>query len=824
MPKKRSLSRALDAKCTKADREVREQFGHCMARTWNRGWGGACCHLRPSAEVDFCAKHIKSWKTHGRIDGLPPIFKQEEMLKRQRILQSKGESAPPPETRGFLLLLGKDDSMIAGDTNADLTYAALASRQVPAKKRRLKTTQSVESASVLSKAACESATSQQCRRRCTYKQPGDNMASLASQMVIRGTCTGPSDGGKQISQHRRRRCGKQADDSAKHLANIDRAYCTHCGVASSGVETVVVELNVNLHTFRTPITQDEQKPAELTNDNIVIAALPSAESTQVCVERGLAWNELFQRPRILDQPVSSSTVRLSAPAASADRQLAVDGHANDTVLAARGNFSESHCRAAKAVSSVDNSGCQAFASGDASSLPARHSSISGSDFCKDVCDDAFDTNLRAPQREHGHEIGREAPLTPPPPSTDDASFCHGSDVGDLCADIGTESADRRDERCSIGVVGTCTADSTHIVCIEGVIAESNAAATRNHVLESKTAVVGVNNDESIGAVLADTDVPEGISRSGFADLNPASVEDCTGETCSASDQRIVIMDSDNSIAVATAIDGSNESAGLAATPVVIGDGDGGGIRTSEDADRGESAIGEDASTFGQLSEQRAFGESSVGCQPVAVSECVSAGCSIAVGMTCPDISTYTSRTTVDEGSFNGAARQSANEMKCAVVKNYSESASTVAMDDAAGEGDNAHTVSEVISEGAQGCTNRALISTGSFTDTRRALLGNQVDEKCTSAGQRIVMDVDNSIAVAGTDHCNDGLNRVAKTFVQGHSGSNESAANDDADGGEFATSRVRIGGSAIQASATGVISVAVDGEVGSKDDPGIDID
>eukprot|EP00927_Polykrikos_kofoidii_P001296 TRINITY_DN10468_c0_g1_i3.p1 TRINITY_DN10468_c0_g1~~TRINITY_DN10468_c0_g1_i3.p1 ORF type:complete len:747 (+),score=112.13 TRINITY_DN10468_c0_g1_i3:80-2242(+) len=710
MPKKRSLSRALDAKCTKADREVREQFGHCMARTWNRGWGGACCHLRPSAEVDFCAKHIKSWKTHGRIDGLPPIFKQEEMLKWQRILTSKGESAPPPETRGLLLLLDKDDSMIAADTIADSTSAALGSRQVHARKRRLKTIRSVESASVLSKAACESATSQQCRQRCMYKQRGDYMASLPSHMVTCGTRTGLGDCGKQVSQHRRRLFGKQADDSAKHLANIGRTGCTHCDVTSSCVETVVVELNV--HAFPAPKTQDEKKPAELTNNKIVVAALPSAEGTQGCAERGLDWNELSRRPRILNQQVSSATVHLSAPAAYAARQLDVDGHANDIVRAARGNLSESHCGGAKAVSSVDDSTSLACANGDASSLPARHSSISGSDFCKNVCDDAFATE---PQGGYRHESGREAPLTPPPPSTDDASVCHGSDVGSEVA--------------------------LSTLPLSGQLSEH--MANRGQCFDTGTNFAGVGAGEYRTAIFDD----------GLTDP---------------------LVNSHKSKKISGAETG-----------------------------------GSDTTASGQVS---------VGCQPVVVNECVSARCSIAAGMTCLDISTSTSSNGVDEGSGNGAARHNANEIKCAVVKNCSnEGTSTAATEDAAGEGDSAHIVSEVITEGAQGCSDKVVISTGSFADTRRAPFGDRVDEKGTSASQRIVMDGDNSISVVGTDPCNEGLNRVAKTFVEGHSADSVFAANDDADVGECATRKVRIGGcvggeSATQASATSVNSVATDGE------------
>jgi len=75
-------------------REERERLGRCLARTWNRGWAGACPLFRKPG-LDFCESHAKgTWRTHGRLDGPIPLAKQEEMAKWQRILLGKGEKPP----------------------------------------------------------------------------------------------------------------------------------------------------------------------------------------------------------------------------------------------------------------------------------------------------------------------------------------------------------------------------------------------------------------------------------------------------------------------------------------------------------------------------------------------------------------------------------------------------------------------------------------------------------------------------------------------------------------------------------------------------------
>jgi hypothetical protein len=89
-------------------RKEREKLGRCFARTWNKGWGGACPHWRAPENEVFCRMHEderETWKTHGRIDGVIPAAKQAEMLKWQKILVGKGELPPSPLPYGSCVMV-----------------------------------------------------------------------------------------------------------------------------------------------------------------------------------------------------------------------------------------------------------------------------------------------------------------------------------------------------------------------------------------------------------------------------------------------------------------------------------------------------------------------------------------------------------------------------------------------------------------------------------------------------------------------------------------------------------------------------------------------
>jgi len=95
-------------------RREREAMGRCFARTWNRGWGGACPHWRAPEGGDFCMGHAKgTWRTHGRIDGEVPELKQEEMRKWQKILLARGELPPNPLPHGALMLVELPENLEA---------------------------------------------------------------------------------------------------------------------------------------------------------------------------------------------------------------------------------------------------------------------------------------------------------------------------------------------------------------------------------------------------------------------------------------------------------------------------------------------------------------------------------------------------------------------------------------------------------------------------------------------------------------------------------------------------------------------------------------
>jgi len=108
MDTKRELRLRAIAEWQEEKRAEREALGRCFARTWNRGWGGACPHWRASENPFFCRTHgdkRETWKTHGRIDGLIPQAKKEEMLKWQKIMTSKGEKPPDPLPHGSCVMV-----------------------------------------------------------------------------------------------------------------------------------------------------------------------------------------------------------------------------------------------------------------------------------------------------------------------------------------------------------------------------------------------------------------------------------------------------------------------------------------------------------------------------------------------------------------------------------------------------------------------------------------------------------------------------------------------------------------------------------------------
>lgn len=109
---KRELKKELHAKklteWREEQRKEREKLGRCFARTWNKGWGGACPHWRAPENEIFCRMHEderETWKTHGRIDGVIPAAKKEEMLKWQKIMVAKGEKPPSPLPYGSCVLV-----------------------------------------------------------------------------------------------------------------------------------------------------------------------------------------------------------------------------------------------------------------------------------------------------------------------------------------------------------------------------------------------------------------------------------------------------------------------------------------------------------------------------------------------------------------------------------------------------------------------------------------------------------------------------------------------------------------------------------------------
>ncbi|CAE7373665.1 Zdhhc9 [Symbiodinium microadriaticum] len=86
-------------------RREKEELGPCMARTWNKGWGGDCTNPKHADGGDFCQQHLKVWRTHGRVDGPVPEKKRAEMLKWQKIHVGKGMQAPDPLPRGAVILI-----------------------------------------------------------------------------------------------------------------------------------------------------------------------------------------------------------------------------------------------------------------------------------------------------------------------------------------------------------------------------------------------------------------------------------------------------------------------------------------------------------------------------------------------------------------------------------------------------------------------------------------------------------------------------------------------------------------------------------------------
>eukprot|EP00439_Symbiodinium_sp_Y106_P060043 s3090_g8.t2 len=117
-------------------RREKEELGPCMARTWNKGWGGDCTNPKHVDGGDFCQQHLKVWRTHGRVDGPVPEKKRAEMLKWQKILVGKGVQAlllrelselSPSQAIGVLLSLVRWELVNSehhqGNAAADLCWS-----------------------------------------------------------------------------------------------------------------------------------------------------------------------------------------------------------------------------------------------------------------------------------------------------------------------------------------------------------------------------------------------------------------------------------------------------------------------------------------------------------------------------------------------------------------------------------------------------------------------------------------------------------------------------------------------------------------------------
>lgn len=112
--------RAARKKKQRPDRGI---VATCLARTWNQGWGGGCGKPRVQTG-DFCAQHCRTWQTHGRVDGVAPPTKLEQMRKAQTVLLSRDARPPPEGTPGMMLLVQLPEASSIGDLGGGLVQNA----------------------------------------------------------------------------------------------------------------------------------------------------------------------------------------------------------------------------------------------------------------------------------------------------------------------------------------------------------------------------------------------------------------------------------------------------------------------------------------------------------------------------------------------------------------------------------------------------------------------------------------------------------------------------------------------------------------------------
>lgn len=102
---KRLMRKELDQERRAKLQADKEALGRCLARTWNKGWGGDCHQYRHPDGGVFCSSHTKTWATHGRVDGTIPQAKMAEMEKWQRIMLNRGDKPPDPLPLGAVILV-----------------------------------------------------------------------------------------------------------------------------------------------------------------------------------------------------------------------------------------------------------------------------------------------------------------------------------------------------------------------------------------------------------------------------------------------------------------------------------------------------------------------------------------------------------------------------------------------------------------------------------------------------------------------------------------------------------------------------------------------